>query len=253
MTGRKTASRAPTPGAPDTRIRTGWTIAVLIALAVLAVWLTDLHLPLGDSDDGRILARFGLSARNFWELGPAESGFGARVDPYIRGEFAVQPGTTPPEEAVTYAHHPPLHTFITIVSVGLLGDSPAALRIVGFLLGASTILFLAGLGRILGIAWGPILVAVFHEPARAATILQQVTRPRGLMWVGHGIPTARWASYYLEVPVCRLEERHLDDVGPDDLALPRTDRMPDNMSPPTDSIVEDGRCRLVSGDAVRNR
>ena len=470
-------------------------IAVLIALTVLAVWLTDLRLPLGDSDDGRILARFGLSARNFWELGPTESGFGARIDPYIRGEYAVEPGMTPPEEAVTYAHHPPLQTFITILSVGVLGDSPASLRIMGFLLGAATILFTAGLGRVLGIAWGPILIAVaamaatgffyvygrigvgfslvvasvamvaylrrednprgwvtavaavlacmtamqswiavaamglsviwlfaakgtsaatrrvaigalvglaitggwlllgsdtaelgtqvtvrtetaayplpdflarqwrfareltpvwfraiapfalvaglvdrrtripvaitlgvaaawtfglrqgawvhrlwnfpwiapitigmvalsdlvrrhlvgrraalaggvaavvigvtfyglvtgqvrdtyLHQPAKAGAILGQASPPEGLMWVAPGIPTARWASYYLEVPVWRLEERYLDDLGRDDLVLLRTDRMPDYISPPEDSILEDGRYVLVTGDAVRNR
>ena len=463
-------------------------------MTVLAVWLTDLHLPLGDSDDGRILARFGLSARNFWELGATDSRFGARIDPYIRGEFVVEPGTTPPDAAVTYAHHPPLHTFITILSVGVLGNSPAVLRIVGFLLGAATILFLAGLARILGMAWGPILIAVaamaatgfffvygrigvgfslvvaciamvaylrreddperwvtvlaavlaalaamqswiamaatglsvvwllaskgmstatrrlavgalagvaitagwlllgsdaaelgaqvtvrtqtggyplqdflsrqwrfareltpgwfraiapfalvagladrrtripvaitlgvaaawtfglrqgawihrlwnfpwiapitigmvalsdlvrrylvgrraavaggmaavvigvtfygvvtgnardtyLHEPARAGAILDQASQP-GLMWVTPGIPTARWASYYLEVPVWKLEERYLDDLGPDDLVLLRTDRMPDYISLPVDFIAEDGRYRLVAGDAVRNR
>ena len=142
------------------RLWSGWTVAALIALAVLAVWLPDLDLPLGDSDDGRILARFGLQARNFWERGPAESRYGALVEPYIRTEYGVGPGETPPRAAVTYAHHPPLQTFASIVSVGLLGDTPAGLRVVGFLLGAATVLFMTALLRIRGIGWGPALLAV---------------------------------------------------------------------------------------------
>jgi len=137
----------------------GWIVASLIALTVLVAWLPDLDLPLGNSDDGRLLARFGLAARNFWELGPFESGFGARVDPYIRGEYGVEPGAAAPVAAVTYAHHPPLQVFVAILSVGLLGDSPAALRIVGFLIGAATVLFMTAVGRAVGMRWGPILLA----------------------------------------------------------------------------------------------
>ena len=160
MRGGETRGRFLTAVLPRDRGRLGWAIATLIALTVLAFWLTDLHLPLGDSDDGRILARLGMSARNFWEMGPVESGFGARIDPYIRAEYGIQPGATPPEAAVTYAHHPPLQTFITILSVGLMGDSLAALRVVGFLLGAATILFMTALARAVGMAWGPTLLGV---------------------------------------------------------------------------------------------
>ena len=142
------------------RFWSGWTVAALIALVVLAVWSPDLDLPLGDSDDGRILARFGLQARNFWEHGAAGSGYGALIEPYIRAEYGVGPGETPSRAAVTYAHHPPLQTFVSIVSVGLLGDTPAGLRVVGFLMGAATVLFMAALLRIRGIGWGPILLAV---------------------------------------------------------------------------------------------
>ncbi len=137
----------------------GWIVASLIALMVFLAWLPDLDLPLGDSDDGRLLARFGLAARNFWELGPLESGFGARVDPYIRGEFGIEPGAVAPVEAMTYAHHPPLQVFLAVLSVGMLGDSPVSQRIVSFLIGAATVLFIAGVGRSVGMRWGPILLA----------------------------------------------------------------------------------------------
>ena len=139
--------------------RLGWIVASLIALTVLVAWLPDLDLPLGDSDDGRLLARFGLAARNFWELGPLESGLGARVDPYIRGEYGIEPGAAAPVEATTYAHHPPLQVFLAILSVGMMGDSPVSQRIVGFLIGAATVLFMAALGRSVGMSWGPILLA----------------------------------------------------------------------------------------------
>ena len=142
------------------RLRSGWTVAVLIALAVLASWAPDLALPLGDSDEGRILARFGLQARNFWEMGPVESGFGARIDPYIRSEFAVQPGQTPPEAAVTYAHHPPLQIFASIAATGVLGGHPAALRVFGFAMGMATVLGMAALLRNLGAGWGAVWPAV---------------------------------------------------------------------------------------------
>lgn len=137
----------------------GWILASLIALTVFVTWLPDLHLPLGNSDDGRLLARFGLAARNFWELGPLESGLGARVDPYIRGEYGIEPGAAAPTEAMTYAHHPPLQVFVAVVAVGMLGDSPASVRIMGFLIGAATVLFMAALGRSVGMRWGPILLA----------------------------------------------------------------------------------------------
>ncbi len=160
MRGRETSPPAGSTAAKRIRPWVGWILATLVALVVLATWLPDLHMPLGDSDDGRILARFGLSARNFWELGPAESGFGARIDPYIRAEYGIEPGETPPVEAVTYAHHPPLQTFISILSVGMWGDNPAALRIVGFLLGAATVVFMAAVARAVGMTWGPTLLAI---------------------------------------------------------------------------------------------
>lgn len=138
----------------------------LICLAVLALWLPDLNLPLGNSDDGRILGRFGLQARNFWELGPGPSRLGASIQPFARPEYNIVAGMDPPVAAVTYAHHPPLPLAISIASFGLLGDSLAALRAAGFVLGSATIAFMAALLRVRGLAWGPTLLAV---SAMAAT------------------------------------------------------------------------------------
>ena len=142
------------------RIGWGWGTVVLICVGVLALWLPDLNLPLGNSDDGRILARFGLQARNFWELGPMESRLGAVIEPFVRAEYDVVPRTVPPAAAVTYAHHPPLAIFVAIASVGLFGDSVAALRIIPFATGAATVAAMALLLRVQRINWGPTLLAV---------------------------------------------------------------------------------------------
>ena len=491
--GRTAGSSADPTGSAAFPAWSGWLAASLIALAVLGFWLPDLNLPLGDSDDGRILARLGLSARNFWEFGAVESGFGARIDPYIRAEYGIEPGETPPVEAVTYAHHPPLQTFVAILSVGMAGETESALRLVGFLLGSATVLFMAALARIQGMAWGPTLLAVgamvstgfffvygrigvgysliaastamvaylrkadeppgwvtagaaglaclttmqswigmaamgllliwmyrsrglssvtrrlaagalagvvitgawllagtdaselgtrvafrtdttdyplgeflarqwrfareltppwfqalasfallagladrrtripvaitlgvaaawtfglrqgawihrlwnfpwlapitigmiplleaarrrmadrwaplaggiaalllaaafyglatgpvrdtyLRTPAKAGAILQQVEAPDGIMWVTPGIPTPRWVSYYLDVPVWTLDERYITGVGGDDLVLTRTDRRRDYIRLPEESILQDGHYRLLDGETMR--
>ena len=125
-----------------------------------AAWLPDLFLPLGDSDDGRILARFGLQARNFWELGLVRSRFGALLEPYTRFEYNILPGDAAPLAAFTYAHHPPLQVFAIVASVGVFGDNLVGLRMPGFMMGAATIVFMAALLRVRRLAWGPILLSV---------------------------------------------------------------------------------------------
>ena len=145
---------------PASRLLSGWTGVALIVLAVLAVWVPDLDLPLGNSDDGRIVAFSGLKARNFWDLGPLDSKWGARIDPFVRPEFDVAPRSDPPAEAVTYAHHPPLKEWISIASVGVLGDNLAALRVPAFLVGAATVAFMASLLRACDLRWGPVLLSI---------------------------------------------------------------------------------------------
>ena len=148
------------PGAATGWLWSGWPVVALISLTVLVMWLPDLSLPLGNSDDGRILGGFGLHGRNFWDLGAVESRFGAVIEPFIDPESGVAPRTDPPAAAVTYGHHPPLQVFITIASLGLLGDNLAALRIAGFCMGAATVAFMASLLRVRGLPWGPTLVAL---------------------------------------------------------------------------------------------
>lgn len=141
------------------RAWSGWTAVVLVCLAVLILWLPDLDLPLGNSDDGRQVGLIGLQGRNFWELGPLESDFGARIDPYVRPGFGAEPRADPPVAAVSYAHHPPLTIFMGAASVGILGDNLVALRIAAFLVGSATVAFMAALLRGCGLRWGPTLLA----------------------------------------------------------------------------------------------
>ena len=154
------APSAARPTGAIGRLRSGWTGVALMSLAVLALWLPDLNLPLGNSDDGRIVAFSGLKARNFWDLGPLESDWGARIDPFVRPEFDVAPRSEPPSEAVTYAHHPPLKEWISITSAGVLGDNLVALRLPAFLMGSATLAFMASLLRACDIRWGPVLLSI---------------------------------------------------------------------------------------------
>ena len=154
------APPAARPRGATGRLWSGWTAVALISLAVLALWLPDLSLPLGNSDEGRILGRFGLQGRNFWDLGPVESRFGAVMEPFISPEYDMAPRSEPSAAAITYGHHPPLQIFVTIASIGLLGDNLPALRIVAFFMGSATVVFMALLLRVRGMPWGPILVAL---------------------------------------------------------------------------------------------
>ena len=159
--GEQSAAPAAEGGAGGlARLRSGWTAVALMSVAMLALWLPDLDLPLGNSDDGRIVAFSGLHARNFWDLGPVESAWGARVDPFVRPEFDVAPRSDPPVEAVTYAHHPPLKDWMSIGSAGLFGQSLPALRIPSFLMGAATLAFVASLLRACRLRWGPVLLSM---------------------------------------------------------------------------------------------
>ena len=159
------SERSPAPAEAATarglaRLRSGWIAVALMSLAMLALWLPDLDLPLGNSDDGRIVAFSGLHARSFWDLGPVESAWGARVDPFVRPEYDVVPRSDPPVEAVIYAHHPPLKDWMSIGSTGLFGQNLPALRIPSFLLGAATLAFMAALLRACSLRWGPVLLSI---------------------------------------------------------------------------------------------
>ncbi len=185
-----------------TRLLSGWTAVGLITAATLAIWVADINLPLGNSDDGRLVAFSGLHARNFWALGPVESRLGAVVDPFIRPEFSVQPREPAPVAAITYAHHPPLKEFLSILSAGVFGDGPAGLRVPIYLLGVSTLVFMASLLRACDLRWGPILLAVgsmactgfFYVYGRLGVSFSLlVATAAAVAWIRKSERPSRWA------------------------------------------------------------
>ena len=115
--------------------------------AVLISWLPQIGLPLGDSHEGRILARLGMQAANVWRLGLVGSGWGNRA-PAVRRQRHL-------------AHHPPLVNLLHVVAAGILGgDQPWHLRVPGYLAGLATVVAVALLLRALRFGWVPTLLAV---------------------------------------------------------------------------------------------
>ncbi len=117
----------------------------LIALVALLTWLPAADLPLGDSNEGRILARLAIQARNFWELGPVESAWGSSMIPFHFGG--------------NYAHHPPLTNFAQIAVAGALGQDEWQIRLFGYLNGLATLVLIPVLLRTLRVGWSATLLA----------------------------------------------------------------------------------------------
>ncbi len=114
---------------------------------MLLTWLPQIGLPLGDSHEGRILARLGMQAANVWRLGLVGSRWGTSLEPYDPNGF--------------YAHHPPLINILHVIAAGMLGgDQPWHLRIPGYLAGLATLVAVALLLRALELGWAPTLLAV---------------------------------------------------------------------------------------------
>jgi len=112
---------------------------------------------------------------------------------------------------------------------------------------------LAGLVTFYGLFHGPTRDTYLLAPAQAGAIVAQAPAPEGIMWVAPGIPTPRWVSYYLDVPVWTIEQRYADRVGPGDLVLARTDRTRDWIVLPGESVLEEGHYRLVAGNGPPDR
>lgn len=113
-----------------------WLGAGALIGSVLAIsWWELLFLPLGDSHDGRINARFGLQVRNLLEDGLLGSDLLASMEP-----FAAQP----------YAHHPPLLNLLHAGLGSVFGVGAWQLHLIGFLAGLATVGALLWLASELG-------------------------------------------------------------------------------------------------------
>ena len=119
------------------------TVLVVGLVAFLVVtWARSFGLPLGDSHEGRIMGQFALHVRNFWDLGPSASSFGAAWEPF---------------SDVPYTHHPPLLTGIHLMVSTVFGQGLWQLKAVSYLAGLTTVPAFFWVGRRMG--FGPLPVA----------------------------------------------------------------------------------------------
>jgi hypothetical protein len=119
------------------------TVVVMGLVAFLVVtWARSFGLPLGDSHEGRIMGQFALHVRNFWDLGPSASSFGAAWEPF---------------SDVPYTHHPPLLTGLHLAVSTVFGQGLWQLKAVSYLSGLATVPAFFWVGRRMG--FGPLPVA----------------------------------------------------------------------------------------------
>lgn len=128
---------------------TRWRLAPLLLLALLVValwwsWRASFGLPLGDSHEGRVLGQFALHVRNFWDLGPSGSSWGADWRPF---------------SDVPYTHHPPLLTWLHVAVSAVFGPGLGVLKSVSYLAGLATLPALVRVGRRLGFPTLPVVAA----------------------------------------------------------------------------------------------
>jgi len=120
-------------------------LLVVGLVAFLAVtWVRSFGLPLGNSHEGRVLGQFALHVRNFWDLGPTGSSFGADWAP-----FSDAP----------YTHHPPLLTSFHLLVSAVVGQGLWQLKAISYLSGLATIPALYWVGRRMGFGALPAVAA----------------------------------------------------------------------------------------------
>ena len=110
-------------------------LVVGLAVFLVVTWARSFGLPLGDSHEGRVLGQFALHVRNFWDLGPSGSSFGADWAP-----FSDAP----------YTHHPPLLTGLHLLVSAVVGQGLWQLKAISYLSGLVTVPALYWVGRRMG-------------------------------------------------------------------------------------------------------
>ena len=132
-------------GATQADVRVArWLVAALVSFLAVS-WWPGFVLPLGDSHEGRVLGQFSLHVANFWELGPWASSLGASWEPFSE---------------VPYTHHPPLLTFLHLLTSTLAGQGLSQVKSISYLAGLATVPALWWLGRRLGLGALSVLGAV---------------------------------------------------------------------------------------------
>ena len=120
-------------------------LLVVGLVAFLAVtWTFSFGRPLGNSHEGRVLGQFALHVRNFWDLGPTGSSFGADWRPFYDAP---------------YTHHPPLLTGLHLLVSAVLGQGLWQLKAISYLSGLATVPALYWVGRRMGFGALPVAAA----------------------------------------------------------------------------------------------
>jgi hypothetical protein len=143
-------ARSPSRPADVRRERLGWALIALITIGVLVTWLPSVGAGLGNSHEGRILARHALNVANAQQDGLAASGWLSDWSPYV-GDGGEQ---------TSYAHHPPLLNLGYFVAGSVLPlDLDVAMRVFSYLAGIAMLPVGAAVLRRLGVGWPGTLVA----------------------------------------------------------------------------------------------
>ena len=137
---------APPHEDPPSRLIDRAPMLLVVGLVVFLVvtWARSFGLPLGDSHEGRVLGQFALHVRNFWDLGPAGSSFGADWTPF---------------SDVAYTHHPPLLTGLHLLASAVVGQGLWQLKAISYLSGLATVPALYWVGRRMGFGALPAVAA----------------------------------------------------------------------------------------------
>ena len=94
--------------------------------------------------------------------------------------------------------------------------------------------------------------ALLGKALAQAAATEQAQRAE-LVWTGPGLPTPRWASYYLDVPVWALDERRLDDLQGSDLVVVRASMTPGYVGEAAleDPLASAGDFRVITAESLR--
>ena len=116
---------------------------------------------------------------------------------------------------------------------------------------------LALAATLLAVAAGGTRDRYITEPADLGEALEQAAatpeaQRAELAWTGPGLPTPRWASYYLDVPVWNLDESRLGELAGSDLVILRASRTPEFLSDDAtgDPLAAVGDFRVITAASL---
>ena len=127
--------------------------------------------------------------------------------------------------------------WIAPATIGLASLLDAARRVVPDRLRAPATAAAAALiaATMVAVVLGSTRDRYLSEPAHLGAALEQAAdtsqaRRAELVWTGPGLPTPRWASYYLDVPAWTLDDSRLGELQDSDLVILRASRVPEFLA-----------------------